>query len=207
MAKRGLRNLLYHHLYGTEIAWETVLANRDQVIAFSKKNRVPIVNTTIEEYMQILNANTYQKGGWVLHMLRKEVGDDAFWEAIRQYYTKYTLSNALTDDLKEVFEQVTGQNLDRFFQQWVYQAGQPEIEASWGFKNGELDLQILQNQKEDFIFDLEIEIQYENGKSERRIIRVDSKKQAFKPKLKSAPSKITLDPDAWLLFEGRINQQ
>jgi aminopeptidase N len=190
--------------HGRAKAWESVLANRQQVIDFSNKNRVPIVNTAIEEYMQVLNANTYQKGGWVLHMLRREVGDDIFWEAIRQYYAKYTLSNALTDDLKDVFEQVSGKELNGFFQQWVYQAGQPNIDASWSFNAGELDLQILQSQTENFIFDLEIEIQYADGNSERRVIKIESKKQSYQPKLKNTPTKIILDPDAWLLYEGEL---
>uniref|UniRef100_UPI004047F296 M1 family metallopeptidase n=2 Tax=Roseivirga sp. TaxID=1964215 RepID=UPI004047F296 len=190
--------------HGRAKAWETVLKNRQQVIDFSKKNRVPIVNTAIENYMEILNDNTYQKGGWVLHMLRKEVGDEIFWEAIRQYYDKYKLSNALTDDLKDVFELVSGKNLDVFFQQWVYQAGQPNIDASWNFKNGQLDLEILQKQPENFVFDLELEVAYADGTSERRVVKVESKKQSYKPKLKSAPVKVTLDPDAWLLFEGGV---
>jgi aminopeptidase N len=190
--------------HGRAKAWETVLKNRQQVIDFSKKNRVPIVNTAIENYMEILNDNTYQKGGWVLHMLRKEVGDEIFWEAIRQYYDKYKLSNALTDDLKDIFELVSGKNLDVFFQQWVYQAGQPNIDASWSFKNGQLDLEILQKQPENFVFDLEMEIEYADGSSERRVVKVESKKQSYKPKLTSAPVKITLDPDAWLLFEGGV---
>lgn len=190
--------------HGRAKAWETVIANRQQVIEFSKQNRVPIVNTAIENYMQILNANTYQKGGWVLHMLRKEVGDEIFWEAIRQYYDKYKLSNALTDDLKDIFELVSGKKLDTFFQQWVYQAGQPHIEATWSFKNGQLDLEILQKQSENFVFDLEVEIAYADGTSERRVVKVESKKQSYKPKLKATPTKITLDPDAWLLFEGGL---
>jgi aminopeptidase N len=190
--------------HGRAKAWETVLANRQQVIEFSKKDRVPIVNTAIEDYMQILNANTYQKGGWVLHMLRKEVGDEIFWEAIRQYYDKYKFSNALTNDLKDVFELVSGKSLDTFFQQWVYQAGQPNIEAAWSFKDGQLDLEILQKQPENFVFDLEIEITYADGTFERRVVKVESKEQSYKPKLKATPTKVTLDPDAWLLFEGGL---
>lgn len=190
--------------HGRAKAWETVLGNRQRVIEFSKKERVPIVNTEIEEYMQILNANTYQKGGWVLHMLRKEVGDEIFWEAIRQYYDKYKLSNALTDDLKDVFEVVSGKDLDTFFQQWVYQAGQPKIEATWSFDKDELNLTIAQQQNETFVFDLEMDITYTDGTTERRVLTVESKQQSYKPKLKKTPKTITLDPDVWLLFEGGI---
>ena len=188
--------------HGKEKAWESILANRNQVINYSKQNRVPIVNTDVENYMEILNTNTYQKGGWVLHMLRKEVGDEIFWEAIRQYYTKYTLSNALTNDLKDVFEYVSGRDLDTFFNQWVYQAGQPEIEMTWTYDNNKLQVEFTQTQQENFIFDLEVEFIYENGKRERKTILIDSKNQKWIPKVNSKPTQIILDPDAWLLFEN-----
>ena len=190
--------------YGRAKAWETVLGNRNQVIAFSKKNRVPIVDTSVENYMEILNANTYQKGGWVLHMLRKEVGDEMFWEAIRKYYNKYKLSNALSDDLKEVFESVSGKDLDVFFKQWVYQAGQPEIEATWSYSKGQLNLELNQTQKEVFTFDLEIELVYADGKTERKTVLINQKNQKWTPKLDSKPVKVILDPDAWLLFEATL---
>lgn len=193
--------------YGKARAQESLIANRQQVIAFSKNNRVPIVNTAIENYMEILNANTYQKGGWVLHMLRNKVGDQQFWEAIKLYYTKYTLSNALTDDLKDVFEYVTGLDLDSFFAQWVYQAGQPELNASWSYNNGTLNMQLQQNQKESFVFDLEVELIYENGVSEVKTIQVNSKTQQWTPKLNSKPVKITLDPDVKLLMEASISEK
>ena len=187
--------------HGREKAWETVLANRLRIIDYSKQNRVPIVNTSVENYMEILNTNTYQKGGWVLHMLRKEVGDDIFWEAIRQYYTKYTLSNAMTDDLKEVFELVSGRDLDDFFDQWVYQAGQPEIEMSWTYEKNKLEVEFKQTQPENFVFDLEVELVYANGKRERKTVRISTKNQKWTPEVNSKPVEIILDPDAWLLFE------
>ena len=190
--------------YGRAKAWETVLENRNQVIAFSKKNRVPIVDTSVENYMEILNANTYQKGGWVLHMLRKEVGDEMFWEAIRKYYNKYKLSNALSDDLKEVFESVSGKDLDVFFKQWVYKAGQPEIEATWSYSKGQLNLELNQTQKENFTFDLEIELVYADGKTERKTVLINQKNQKWTPTLDSKPVKVILDPDAWLLFETTL---
>ncbi len=195
-------NLYFEQKYGrTEFA-KRVRQQRDQVIAYSRENRVPIVNPSIEDYMQLLNPNSYQKGGWVLHMLRKEVGDEQFWAGMRDYYRKFTLSNALTSDLKEVFEVRTGKDLDRFFDQWVMHAGQPELEVRWSYANGEVTIAIDQNQKESFQFTLEADIVYPDGKVERVAIPVNNKKEVWTGKGTTRPSSIVLDPDSWLLFEG-----
>ncbi|HEY9116554.1 MAG TPA: M1 family aminopeptidase [Roseivirga sp.] len=197
-------NLYMEQKYGRERLVEMLKAQRDQVITLSKKERVPIVNIAIEDYMKLLNANSYQKGGWVLHMLRNEVGDDVFWRSIKQYYDKYKLSNALTTDLKEVFEVESGMDLDQFFNQWVFQAGQPELEATWTFKNGQLEIQIDQQQTESFNFDLEVMMIFDDGSSEIKTIELENKSQTWTTNLNSKPAKIVLDPDCKLLFEGKM---
>src|SRR5260221_14120135 len=105
--------------------------DRGEVIAFSKENNHPVVDTTIKDYMQLLNVNNYQKGGWILHMLRRQLGDTIFWQSIRDYYTTYAGKNADTHDLQTIFEKHSGQNLDVFFRQWLYTAGQPSLNITW----------------------------------------------------------------------------
>lgn len=200
-------NLYMEQKYGRDNFVGRERAQRQQIIDFSKRSRVPIVNPAIEDYMKLLNTNSYQKGGWVLHMLRKEIGDEIFWQAIRQYYDQYKLSNAYTEDLKNVFETVSGKQLDQFFEQWVMQAGQPEIDAAWSFANGRLNLQIDQKQKENFSFNLEVKITYADGSSEIRTIPVSQKSQIWAPALNSKPAKIELDPNIWLLFEGKLAEK
>lgn len=200
-------NLYMEQKYGTAKLVEMAQEQRDRVIAFSKKDRVPIVNPAIEDYMQLLNANSYQKGGWVLHMLRKKVGDEVFWRSIKEYYQKFTLSNAYTYDLKEVFEKNSGLDLDQFFNQWVFQAGQPEMDVEWSYDDGKLNMSLVQNQKEDFVFDLEIDVVYANGDKERKTIRVNQKNQNWTPNINSKPKEIILDPDTWLLFEAKLAEK
>jgi len=200
-------NLYMEQQYGKEELRKRVQEQRRSVLNFAKEKRVPIVNTSIENYMQLLNANSYQKGGWVLHMLRKKVGEEVFWQSIKDYYQKFALSNAYTADLKEVFEKNAGLDLDQFFQQWVMQAGQPEMEVTWAFENDQLDVLFLQIQEEDFQFDLEIDLVYADGSKERRIIVINQKEQNWKPKVKSKPISIILDPDNWLLFKATIEEK
>lgn len=192
--------------YGKAIAAEDRLTDRNQIIAFNKKQSVPVVNTAIDSYMKLLNANSYQKGGFVLHMLRQEVGDQVFWQAIKTYYDQYKLSNALTSDLKMVFEEASGKDLHRFFQQWIFQAGHPDLQLDWQFK-GDLQILVNQRQKGNFEFPLEIEVVYKDGSTQREVLSVNQEKQAFTIKADKKPAKIVLDPDTNLLFEGKVTER
>ncbi|MEI9807508.1 MAG: M1 family aminopeptidase [Bacteroidota bacterium] len=83
---------------------------------------------TVSPYLQLLNANSYQKGGWVLHMLRRQLGDSAFHAIIRSFYAAYAGGkNADSRDFQKVCEQVSGKDLGIFFQQWLYTPGNPPL--------------------------------------------------------------------------------
>ncbi|MFY0591206.1 M1 family metallopeptidase [Roseivirga sp.] len=198
-------NVYMEKTHGRDRFVEMVKEQRDQIITFSKGQMVPVVNTAITDYMKLLNTNSYQKGGWVLHMLRRKVGDDLFWKGIRAYYKKYTLSNAYTEDLQQVFETVTGTDLDAFFKQWIYTAGQPNIFVDHSYKKGVLNLLVVQEQSEVFDFPLEMDIVLKDGTIQRHVIQVNEKRQAFTLDLKEKPATIVLDPDSWLLFEGKVS--
>ncbi len=110
--------------YGNDTATAMLKQDRDEVIAFARGSNKPVVDTT-SDYMQLLDANSYQKGGWVLHMLHHQLGDSAFWKSIQLYYATYAGKTADTEDLEKIFEKVTGKDLHQFFQQWLYQPGLP----------------------------------------------------------------------------------
>lgn len=195
--------LYFEQKYGKTRARQDLLANRKQITTAPYSQNNPVVNTKIEQYMQLLNVNSYQKGGFVLHMLRREVGDEIFWLAIQKYYDQYKLSNALTEDLQVIFEDASGKDLDQFFKQWIYQASQPELRVNWEYKGG-LQILVTQEQKGTFEFPLEIEIVYKDGSTKREILQITQEKQAFTLDSKEKPVKVILDPDTWLLFTGKI---
>lgn len=200
-------NLYMEDTYGRDKLMEMVNEQRENVINFSKQQMVPVVNRAIVDYMKLLNANSYQKGGWVLHMLRKEVGDEIFWKSVKAYYNNYKLSNALTEDLQAVFEVESGKDLSQFFKQWIYTAGQPEIQLDWTQSGKKLDILVHQSQTELFQFNLEIDIVYKDGSSQREVLTVTEEYQAFKFKSKKMPATIVLDPDSWLLFQGKVTEK
>ncbi len=96
----------------------------------AQRYRRPIVSHTYNEPIDLFDRQFYEKGGWVLHMLRFELGDDLFWKAIRHYTAKHRGANVTTPDLQRAIEEATGRNLDAFFEQWVYGAGHPALTVS-----------------------------------------------------------------------------
>ena len=187
---------------------EEMKTDRDQVIAYYKKNPSPVIDTAVTDLMKLLNPNAYQKASWVLHMLRKDIGDERFWKGIREYYRQFQNGNALTSDFQEVMENASGKNLDPFFDQWIYKAGHPVLEGEWKYDEPSKTLKISLKQVQKttlFSFPLEIGI-FIPGKDSPQIHRIYINKESQEISIRQTakPSKIELDPDINLLFEGKL---
>ena len=91
----------------------------------------PVIDTIETDLLGLLNANSYQKGGFVLHMLREDLGDSAFFRGVRDYYAARKHATALTSDLQEALERSAGRDLDFFFDQWLRRPGYPELDVVW----------------------------------------------------------------------------
>ena len=197
-------SILYQeHSYGNEKRKEQLAKDRNQVIEYFKKNPVPIVDNSIKDPFKVLSTNTYQKGSWVLNMLRHKLGDETFWQGIRTYYKTYQNSNAMTDDFRKVMEEVSGENLIDFFTQWIFTKGHPELKWNWKYKGGKLVVRIDQIQKHHtFKFPLEIGIL--NGKKIKlETLQINKKSDTFEIKVDAKPTDVILDPELWLLFEEK----
>ena len=195
--------LYQENKYGPEKRKEELLKDRSQIIRYYLRNPSPIVDYTIKDPRQVLSTNTYQKGGWVLNMLRHRIGDNQFWKGIRLYYKKYRDSNALTDDFRKIMEEVSGENLADFFQQWIFTKGYPELKWSWEFKDGQLTIQLDQIQEHyTFSFPLEIAIGYKDH-LQKKAVSISERSSIFTYKLETRPEWLMLDPEVWLLFEDK----
>ena len=80
----------------------------------------------------MFGTNTYEKGGWVLNMLRAEIGDAAFWAGIRAYFEGHKYGTVRTADLQAAMEAASGKDLSAWFGQWVHRGGNPILLAAWG---------------------------------------------------------------------------
>ena len=184
-----------------EKAFQTQMEkDRTKVIAFSKRYNHSVVDTTYADLMDLLNANSYQKGGWVLHMLRTEIGDSLFQQSIRTYYQKYRLSNADSKDFQKVVELVTNRELDWFFKQWLYQSGHPNLKIDKKLDQNNISLSIVQQGKV-FRFPLTIEFKLKNGQLLKEKIQIKGKETDFSKTFSSEVESIRIDPDVELLFQ------
>ena len=195
--------------YGVDFRRNEMKEDRVNIINFYKKSPAPIVDTSITNLVKLLNTNSYQKGGWVLHMLRHKIGDENFWLGIRTYYETYMNGNALSEDLQRIMEEVSGQDLDTFFKQWLYRAGMPVLSGTWKYNQGtkSVDFVINQVQKEEpFVASLEVAFYGEDGITiSVETIPLDGKTIKKSIKMGQKPVKIELDPGTNLLFDGNIS--
>jgi aminopeptidase N len=154
------------------------------------------------EYEALLTEMNYEKGAWVLHMLRRLVGDGAFFEGVRDYYAALRDRTAWTADFARIMEAASGRSLERFFDQWVARPGMPALAASIVGDGGEQRLRIEQLQDgPPYALVVDVELRGEAG-SERRVVEMDTTEVEV-PLGLQGPVRVVLDPDGWLLFVDR----
>jgi aminopeptidase N len=115
-------------LDGDSVLARGLRSNAESYIQSNVVNR-PIIDTAVTDPNEMLNDNSYQKGGWVLHMLRRTVGDSAFFGGLRDYYRSYRDSSVLSAQLERKVEAAAGTDLGWFFRQWLRQPGYPRLDA------------------------------------------------------------------------------
>lgn len=180
--------------------------DRTRVIEFYQTTPLPIVNEAlitspaIKSLRELLSTNTYQKGSWVLHMLRYEIGDELFWKTIRQYYAQYKNGIATTEDFQKVAENISGKDLSVFFKQWLYRAGQPELRGTWNYNKGEIGISIQQRQELVYSIPITVGLVYDN-ELVLKTIALDEREGDFSFEGEN-PTQILLDPQVNLLFDG-----
>ncbi|MET0794325.1 MAG: M1 family metallopeptidase, partial [Polyangiaceae bacterium] len=107
----------------------------------------PIVCRDYAEPIDLFDRHLYEKGGLVLHMLRRELGDQTFWAGVTQYLTSHAYGVVETNDLQRALESVSGRSLERFFDSWVYRPGHPELKVKVAWDDGLLSVNVKQTQK------------------------------------------------------------
>ncbi len=153
----------------------------------------------------LFGETVYEKGAWVLHMLRNEIGDSTFFKSLHRYYDLYKYSNASVEDFKKVCEGESGIDLNKFFDQWIY-TGTDNIFCSFfiDFPNDNKEeclINIHQNPQgyEEFHFPLEIKFEFIDGSSEIKRVYINQISEEFQFKFNIEIRAINLDPDSKLL--------
>ncbi len=181
--------------------------------------RRPIVDRRFEEPIDLFDRHLYQKGGLVLHMLRKELGEAAFWRAITTYAERNAGGSVVTEDLRVAIEAATGRNMDWFLDQWVYHAGHPELAVSWSHdeKAGKLHVSVKQTQKppstpngdemvELFRMGVDVRAVSPDGVETIERFQIREREHTFTLALDAEPASVEVDPAGDLLAVQTIKQ-
>jgi aminopeptidase N len=190
--------------YGPDTLKKGMAKDRSVTFAEEKKRLTPIVDTAFHgDYMDLLNPNSYQKGGWVLHMLRRRLGDSLFWKGISTYYSSYRNRNASSEDFEKIIETVSGQDLQTFFHQWLYTPGHPNIRISWKYDPGKKAAVIDFIQTKDRAFDFTLEYAIDGNLYH---IDIHDKNTHIDLPLPEPPKHLTPDPNVNLLASFEVSK-
>jgi len=182
--------------------WNNVVNANSYIVYADGLQLATTIDSTYTDLMNLLSPNSYQKGAWVLHMLRRKLGDDVFKKSVIAYYRKYRLSNASTRDFKNVVEEVSGVDLNVFFNQWLYQAGHPILSVQGKATKKNVRLEIQQTQFEtDFIFPLTVEFTMKNGDKLTKEFQINGRNEIVNFDTPKKVKSWKLDPFIELLFE------
>ena len=166
-----------------------------------------LVRFTYDDREDLFDLVSYNKGGAILHMLRKVVGDKAFFEGLKQYLTKYQYQSAEVHQLRLVFEELTGKDLNWFFNQWFYGAGHPDIQVSYDYNilRKTVTVNLFQLQAGYFQFPISIDV-FEGSKKTRHTVFVDAKDASFTFPYNSQPNLIQINSDNNLICDLNENK-
>ena len=199
--------LFTEHDEGRDAFVDGLTRSRAQILQLEQElPDTPVIHRNLSDMGKVLNNLVYQKGGWVLHMLRAEVGSETFWTAIREYYRRYRDQNASSAELRAVFEQVSGKELGWFFSQWLTRAGVPKVEGAWRYLPARkaIEVTLTQTQSaEPFRLAVDVGIAAKPGDLptvER--IELAGRSATRTISVHGEPAAVTLDPGTSLLMEG-----
>jgi len=156
----------------------------------------------------IFQGIIYNKGAYTLHMLRGVLGDEVFWDCMYAYSTNPDLvyGQAVTEDLQNICEDVSGKDLDYFFEQWIYDEYYPEYDYNFKNRGDSLDILIWQTQEQLgrrplFTMPMDVMISFESGYDTIINVRNDETYHVFTIPIDEAVAMITPDPNNWILCE------
>ena len=206
--------LLYReHAYGVDDFKQGLLDSKELIKKYyTEEPNFRIVHDDLDDMSKVVSyGGTYQKGAWVLHMLRSKIGDEAFWKGIRQYHKENYNANTTVENFKSHMEKASEENLDGFFDQWLYKEGNPSLDVVWTYNPKKEDLTInvrqVQVSSTVFAFPLKVKVIYDDGSSKVERMEVNASKQKFSIPSDKKPMSIELDPSVELVADWVVKSK
>lgn len=199
--------LFIENAYGYDEFLAGIKAARKTVYDLTKKDSTfAIVANRSAEKGPVTSGLTYQKGAWVLHMLRERIGHDVFRKGIQAYYKKYFNANTTTNEFITEMEQASGQDLIAFFSQYLYRSDNLHLKASWNYDavSKKIVLQLKQTQSSGNTFEFPFEIAiYKPGSSVPEMVKLkmNALSTEYSIPVSVKPELLIIDPRTVLLGE------
>jgi aminopeptidase N len=198
--------LFYEHLQGSDLLKRTMAAGAKRLDDYNPARTTPMIDPGETDPLKKLNPLNYDKGAWILHMLRGLLGDDVFFKGIHDYYRLHAGGNARSEDFQKAMESASGVSLSTFFRQWLHQPGWPRYGVSWHWDESEHQATCVVRQLQNTgLFDMPLDIAFKlETRREVRRFRIADAEHEFKIPLPRKPSSIEIDPDGWILKSTSI---
>lgn len=204
-----LTDLYFEHQDGVDDFRLRRLEQNRKYFESRLKSPVEKIDASSEPFTPIdfLGGFAYFRGAAILHMLRYELGDELFKSGLQHYVRKFRFGNVVSEDFRQVMEEISGRDLTQFFKQWVYGAGHPHFEVSWQWADStkRLALFVKQTQPElptmgTFEMTVPIEIVAGAERIERRL-SITQREQVFTYSLQQKPDWVRFNKYFWNLAE------
>lgn len=204
--------LFIEHAYGRDAFLEEMASSKRTVNRFAEKNPgYRIVHDNLQDMEKVTSSHTYHKGSWILHMLRGIMGTENFWKGIRSYYDRFKNSNATTTDFRREMEAASGLDLQDFFTQWLYKAGNLLCRGNWEYNESKKEVTVtLEQTQPDALFKMPIQLGiYTAGKTQPQIktLQLNQKVTTLQFAVDTLPQKVVLDPDQWVLMDAVLEKK
>jgi aminopeptidase N len=189
--------------YGQDMADYNFLAAKQGYLEEAEETPKSLIRFFYDTREDMFDRHSYNKGGWVLHMLRNYVGDEAFFTSLNFYLNENAFQSVEVDDLRLAFEEVTGEDLNWFFDQWYLLPGHPKLEVNHQYKNDTLYVNVAQAQGEEtHLFRMPVFIDiYVAGEHQRYPLIIEEEYETYKFPLPRKPDYVLFDSELQLLAE------
>jgi aminopeptidase N len=194
--------------YGKDAGDEHIFENRQTYLADPANAAKPLVRFYYNDKEDVFDQVSYPKGGAILHMLRNYVGDSAFFKALNLYLTTNKFKSAEAHQLRLSFEEVTGRDLNWFWNQWYFGAGHPNLNITYGYDEAAKKVQVIVSQSQaGTIFKVPVAFDIYIGANKTRYkVWVQNKTDTFSFASTAKPDLVNFDGDKMLLCTKTENK-
>lgn len=196
-------HLWYAYKHGTYEANRLMLKSIDKYFKEAHSKQLSIIRNHYISPVEMFDGHTYHKGALVLHMLKNYLGEEAFLQSLSHYLKKHAFSSTDIHQLRKSFEEISGQDLNWFFNQWFLSPGHPLLRVEHSYVNGKLILKIWQKQSTPApIYQLPMKVDvWIKGEKKQYDITVDKVYQEFSWPVSQQPELVYLDKNSLLVAE------